>query len=139
MRAAYERTRHFLMETRQVVGRRIKRARQRKGWYQRELAMAVHVQPQTIANWERGGSVPGLGYLDLVARALGVTVSALLEEEVAGTEEQPSRPSVSAAVFEPVDRLETAVAQLVAAANRLIQLAAALEPRAPARAVEQQP
>jgi transcriptional regulator with XRE-family HTH domain len=124
---------------RHALGRRIKKARQRKGWYQRELAAAVHVQPQTISNWERGVSAPGLAYLELLARALELPISALLDGGDSETDEQPPTTSVSAAGAEPVDRLEAAVAQIVAAANRLSQLAAALEPPAPARAVERQP
>jgi transcriptional regulator with XRE-family HTH domain len=123
---------------RHALGGRIKKARQQRGWYQRELASAVHVQPQTISNWERGVSAPGLAYLALLARALEVPISALLDDADSGTDEQPSTASVSAAGAEPVDRLEAAVAQIVAAANRLSQLAAALEPPASARAVERQ-
>jgi transcriptional regulator with XRE-family HTH domain len=123
---------------RRALGARIKKARQQKGWYQRELASAVHVQPQTISNWERGVSVPGLAYLELLSRALEVPIGALLEGQDASTDEQPSPATISAAGAEPVDRLEAAVAQIVAAANRLSQLAAALEPPAPARAVGRQ-
>lgn len=40
------------------LGRRIRAARERKGWTQQELGAAVGVGLRTVGNWERGASVP---------------------------------------------------------------------------------
>lgn len=40
------------------LGRRIKVARQRKGWSQEELGALVGVNQRTIGNWERGNHRP---------------------------------------------------------------------------------
>jgi len=40
------------------LGRRIRRARERKGWTQRQLAAEVGVGSRTVGGWERGETVP---------------------------------------------------------------------------------
>lgn len=50
------------------VGKWIKEERQKRGWSQRQLAAFVLVHPNTIANWERGNTVPGALYLKQLRR-----------------------------------------------------------------------
>ena len=40
------------------LGRRIKAARERKGWTQAHLATLMDVTHKTVGNWERGETVP---------------------------------------------------------------------------------
>lgn len=40
------------------LGQRIRRARERKGWTQQQLAVAVGVGARTVGGWERGETVP---------------------------------------------------------------------------------
>ena len=55
--------------------------RKEKGMSQSELADALHLSRQAVSNWERNKSWPGLETLGLIAEALGVSVSELLEEK----------------------------------------------------------
>jgi len=59
-----------LARRRAVVGARIREAREAKGWFQKELAARVHVEPQTVSNWERGQSTPDFDKLELLAQVL---------------------------------------------------------------------
>jgi transcriptional regulator with XRE-family HTH domain len=55
---------------RMVVGEQIRKAREAKHWKQKELAVRVHVEPQTISNWERGVRVPDWEKIEILAREL---------------------------------------------------------------------
>ena len=70
-----------LARRRQVVGDRIREAREAKGWLQKTLAARVHVEPQTVSNWERGVSTPDLEKLEMVARELGQPLAYFVSEE----------------------------------------------------------
>lgn len=69
-----------LARRRAIVGDRIREARERKNLLQKELAVRVHVEPQTVSNWERGVTAPDLDKLDLLARELDTTVAFFLVE-----------------------------------------------------------
>jgi transcriptional regulator with XRE-family HTH domain len=58
------------------LGKRVKRARERAGLTQRQLAEAVGVDRKTVGNWEAGLSSPrsSLGRLEAVLGAHGFTV-----------------------------------------------------------------
>ena len=62
------------------VGRRIKAARERKGWTQLEFAYAAKVSPSSISRWERG-LLPPVRELMRIAGVLDVDVSELVEEQ----------------------------------------------------------
>lgn len=59
-----------LSRRREIVGDRIREAREGKGWLQKELAARVHVEPQTVSNWERGVTTPDLDKLAILAHEL---------------------------------------------------------------------
>ena len=60
---------------------RLKRYRREKGMTQQELADELGVSNKTISRWESGGGYPDVGLLVPLAKALGVTVDDLLNEE----------------------------------------------------------
>lgn len=90
---------------RMVVGEQIKRAREAKRWKQKELAVRVHVEPQTISNWERGVRVPDWEKIEILARELDQPISYF----VADASENGVEPRVSVEQFEElsgkVDRI----------------------------------
>lgn len=76
-----------MAEHRKRVGDRIAKAREAKGWSQRELADAIpgKVDSPSVSRWERGKVYPEQ-YLNEIAKALDVDVSYLLAPEpAAGT------------------------------------------------------
>ncbi len=70
-------------EYRARVGQRIREAREKKGWTQRQLAYALPGQADgpTISRWERGGVLPQTDTLEALAKALDVDVSYFLAPE----------------------------------------------------------
>ena len=63
------------MATDSLIGTKIKRARERKRWTQRQLADALDVNTKTVDNWEAGRTSPRnrLGALEEV---LGISLDA---------------------------------------------------------------
>ena len=62
-----------------MLGQRIKQARERKGWSQRELARQAQVRQAIISELETGKKTDTIGViLKRLARALGVGVDYLL-------------------------------------------------------------
>ena len=72
------------MATEPAIGTRIKRARERKRWTQKQLAGKVSVSQKTIDNWENGRTEPksSIGALEEVL-------------EVSLTGEPAGRPAIS--------------------------------------------
>ncbi len=66
----------------QEIGKRIKRARERRGWTQLQLAMEANVSPSSVARWE-SGKLPPVRELTRIAGVLGVDTSELVEEPAA--------------------------------------------------------
>lgn len=63
------------------LGKRIKQARDEKGWTQRQLAAAVHVVEVTVSRWENDRSEPSsLATTRLIAQALDKPVGAFVDE-----------------------------------------------------------
>ena len=131
MLATYVRAAAEAMVIRQrVVGERIREARKRKQLRQKDLAARVDVDPQTISNWERGENSPTFENIEALARALGRSVSYLLDEP----EEVVDVPPAFATLSEVAARLEAAAdrvaeeaAGLGKVAERLADLLAAQE------------
>jgi transcriptional regulator with XRE-family HTH domain len=69
-----------LVTAKSDLGKRIREARDEKGWVQKQLAAAVHVEPTTISRWECGVHEPDLGKIDLLAEVLGKPVSFFVDE-----------------------------------------------------------
>ena len=62
-----------------MLGQRIRQARERKGWSQRELARQAQVRHAIISELETGKKTDTIGViLKRLARALGVSVDFLL-------------------------------------------------------------
>lgn len=64
------------------VGRNILFCRKQMGWTQTELSRRIGVTPQAISKWEHGNSCPDIALLPTLAALLGVTVDALLSDEM---------------------------------------------------------
>lgn len=63
------------------LGRRIRLARERKGWTQAELARRVKVGPRTVGGWERGETTP-LNRMGALEEVLGPGVVSPAEPQV---------------------------------------------------------
>lgn len=96
------------------VGARIREARDAKGWKQKQLAAAVHVEPVTVSRWETGANAPDLATLELIANALNCTITQLVATQ------QPAPEDVSP------DRLATLEAQVGELQVQVAALAAAV-------------
>lgn len=120
-----------LASRRRIVGERIKWARETKGWLQKELARRVHVEPQTVSNWERGVSTPDLDKIEVLARELEHPVAYFFADE-AGSE-GASEADLATLRGELADaRAETAVlAQEVRETNQLLRALVAARSEAP--------
>lgn len=64
-----------------TFGERLKRYRKAKGLTQQVLAGQIGVSDKTVSRWESDGGYPDVPTLIPLARALGVTVDELLDEE----------------------------------------------------------
>jgi DNA-binding XRE family transcriptional regulator len=84
--------REALRELYTGIGAKVRRARNRRGWTQLELARAVGLSKYSITNVEAGRQRPPVHMALLIARALDVPVDELLpsgpepEKRVAGTD-----------------------------------------------------
>jgi len=58
-----------------MLGAKIKQARDERGWKQKHLAVALHVEPVTVSRWETGRHEPDLSKLELIADALKQPIS----------------------------------------------------------------
>lgn len=68
-------------ERRRSLGEKIKEARLAKNWKQKNLAAAVHVEPDTVSRWERGQHAPDFEMMELIADALGRPLSFFVSGE----------------------------------------------------------
>jgi transcriptional regulator with XRE-family HTH domain len=62
-----------------IIGKNVKRRRERRGWTQFELAAKVRIHRISLARLEAGGKGPSWALLERLARALRVKPSRLLE------------------------------------------------------------
>lgn len=64
-----------------TLGDRVRKAREHRGWTQRDLSSRLGVSLRTISRWERGDNRPGTGLLVAVAHETGVPISWLLGDD----------------------------------------------------------
>src|SRR5581483_4169863 len=89
-----------LARRRAVVGTRIREAREAKRLLQKELALRVHVEPQTISNWERGVTAPDFDKLELLGLELDQPVAYFL---VSDDDERTGPPASQAQIQEVLE------------------------------------
>lgn len=70
-----------MQERRNDLGLRIAEAREARGWRQKDLAAAVHVEITTVSRWENGRHTPSLEMLERIAEATNRELSFFLEEK----------------------------------------------------------
>lgn len=63
---------------RKRIGRRIRTARERKGWTQKQLAHALDVTESQISRWENGHAMPQPHTRDAIADALDTVAERFL-------------------------------------------------------------
>jgi transcriptional regulator with XRE-family HTH domain len=74
------------MKTESLLGERISKAREAKGFSQKQLAQRLGVKKSTIANWESERSAPRANRLNQLAGVLDVSLAWL----IAGADMPPS-------------------------------------------------
>ena len=100
------------------LGDRIRKARKDKGWKQKHLAGAVHVEPLTVSRWERGQHTPPLETLELIAQETGKPLSFFLDPPKERAEDDPVSARLDAIESE-IRELRQAVEGLVVDVRRL--------------------
>lgn len=117
------------MATEPAIGTRIKRARERKRWTQRQLAEALQVDRKTIDNWEHGRTEPrsSIGALEEV---LGVRLDG----------EPPPPPGISdelrGAIMDDPELTDDEKQNVLAAVRRQIAIERGWEQSAPRPSAE---
>jgi transcriptional regulator with XRE-family HTH domain len=108
-----------MAQRRAAFGQRIKAARDSKGWKQKELAAAVHVEPVTVSRWENGVHLPELATLQVIAEKLDKPLGYFTEALEGLGPYGPDTDNWAAALEarmrsmeETVQRLEQAVTEL---------------------------
>lgn len=75
------------------IPRNIRYQRKGAGLSIRQMAKKAHISPSFLSDIERGRSRPSLGTLDLIASALGVSISELIDEDHSPVGDDPSSQS----------------------------------------------
>ena len=68
------------MEARMLLGANLRRAREKLGWSQEELADRAGIHRTYISGVERGTRNPTLGIIEILADTLAMSISQLLKE-----------------------------------------------------------
>ena len=69
------------MTNQYVTGAMIKRLREKRHLIQAELAEKICVTDKAVSKWETGRGLPDISLLEVLAKALGVSVIELLSGE----------------------------------------------------------
>ena len=64
-----------------TLGQKLKEIRKRFGMSQEQLAEVLNVSRQAITKWENDGGLPDISNLQEIAKAFGITVDYLLDDE----------------------------------------------------------
>ncbi len=75
------------MDTKKLLGRRLRELRKRKGFNQEKLAELISVEPATISNIENGKNYPSMMNLESIVKVLNCTFSEAFDYEHKNTEE----------------------------------------------------
>lgn len=75
------------MDTKKLLGRRLRELRKRKGFNQEKLAELISVEPATISNIENGKNYPSMINLESILKALNCTFSEVFDYEHKNSEE----------------------------------------------------
>lgn len=105
-----------MAEEQRQLGERIKDARLEKGWKQKDLARAAHVEPTTVSRWERGASAPDLNTLEVLADVLGKPVTYFVSNgrtPAAALDEKALRQMVREEVEGALGQVEAMLARLL--------------------------
>ena len=81
------------MNQSELVGKRIREARQRKGLSQEQLGEKLGVSFQAVSTWETGKYIPDSEHLPALAKELDVSLDALFAEEEKDWELKPVNSS----------------------------------------------
>lgn len=118
-----------------AVGAAIRRAREEKGWKQRQLAAQIpgrdgSINSQTVSNWERGVHEPDIETLEVIAAALGKPISYFLAEGEATLADQSALETLRLTALSQEAAAEAIVGaseRMIVAADRLLEAAERLE------------
>lgn len=69
------------MDKKQLLGKRLRELRKRKGINQEKLAEYINVEPATISNIENGKNYPSMINLENIIKVLGVTFTEVFDFE----------------------------------------------------------
>ena len=75
------------MDTKKLLGRRLRELRKRKGFNQEKLAELISVEPATFSNIENGKNYPSMMNLESIVKVLNCTFSEAFDYEHKNTEE----------------------------------------------------
>lgn len=79
------------------TGRRIRAARDARGWRQEDLATRMDVRAITVSRWERGRFLPEVADFRRLADILGVSMDDLVPSNASALEQQTAEPADNAA------------------------------------------
>jgi transcriptional regulator with XRE-family HTH domain len=94
-----------------AVGAAIRRAREAKGWKQRQLAAQIPgrdgpINTQTVSNWERGVHEPDIETLEIIAAALEQPISYFVADGEALGLDREQGEAIAFRLERALDRLE---------------------------------
>jgi transcriptional regulator with XRE-family HTH domain len=86
------------------VGRRLKAARERKGWTQLEFALKIGKSPSSVSRWDRG-FLPPVRELMRIAEVLEIEPAELIEDQRSPDEAILARLDELTKLYDPIREL----------------------------------
>jgi len=96
----------------QEIGKRIRAARERRGWTQMDFANEAHVSMSSVQRWERG-DLPPVRELIRLSGVLGVDPEQLVELEPTGEDQLSALGGELVEVRQSQARQETMLAEIL--------------------------
>ena len=106
------------METKKVVGMRIKNLRRARGYSQEKLAEIIGINPKYLSSIERGEENPTLDLFIRLSQGLKVEMHAIFNVEYEGQPAQTLRRKLQALLGEIKDQDLTRAVQILSALVR---------------------